>query len=582
MFAIILPLIFSFCALAFDGSRLLSKKARLADALNEAALAIATAATSDPDAEEKIKLNKMLNDYLNAYLPSDTVTQSDVIVSSIIDPVTNASFPVFDIRAKMKIHTMLPFDMVPAFATSLDLNNRGKVRKGGIDGGSPVDYVFLLDFSNSMNDPSAESGKTRIQLLKQVVNDITAQALDAAPETTFALVPFDNGVLTRYPNSKTPKLNELGGAVNGCSILMVPKKIGHPHLKDLVDPTQPMQIGHDLDFDFWADKYRALESLPAVTDATTKLPYTLDQVNLLIDKRRLSYYENSVLTSLKKVNPAATMDTLVDMGWCEKSGLPNRAKYSCDKHSERYIFTDANQKKIMRQMEQARRYSTNMIPYYHGHNPLNLDAIDIEATLNGMFDKENIITFPLAHWRDTPFGQWGMMCYSAALSDGFYNQLAEVVPNAYMIESTSDLNELKQFQDMEPLGNTFSSSGLLRAVPEMMKGTNPRTVMIIISDGADNDEAQDLLNALHKDRNEGDRICDRIRKGIKERKSGTEDVQIYFISVVDGEEDRKRTKYWADYCTGAENAIIATDYSSIMDKLVQIMSQSEETGYFYN
>lgn len=584
IFAIILPFIFSCCALTFDGARILSKKARLADALNEAALAIATGSSSNPDAEEKIKLKILLNNYIDAYLPGETIKSSDIIFSYVIDPDTGTTLPVFDIRANIDVKTILPLDIVPAFSPNINLSNKGKVRKGLQDLGRPADYVFVLDFSGSMTDLSAQSGMSRLALLKKVVKDVTTAALESYPDTTFTLVPFDTGTLVKYKSQDSLLLNEAGGVLNGCSTLMVPQKFQHPLIKDLVEPEKNMEIGYDIDFDFWSDKAISLWELPAPDITSTQLPYTIDDVKRLIDFTRYNYYNIYVLGTLKKSTPGITMDSLVTMGWCVRNeSIPLNSKthapYSCEKDKSRSIHAPENQDKIKREMERARRYAYGN-PYQDVYSIVNGNSIDVDATINGMFDERNIITFALEYWNTRYLAKY--MCYTAAPQDGSYttNQLDLVTRNAYLIGPTNDLNELEQFQTMTARGNTISSSGFFRALPEMVKGNNPRTVLIVVSDGDDNNN--DILDLIHKNRPDGNRICDRIRSDLKTHKPITEDVEIYFISVVDGVLDRQRTKYWADYCTGDKNAIIATNYDDLMKKLIEIMNQYEETGYFYN
>lgn len=595
LFAIILPFIISCCALAFDGARIMTKRARLADALNEAALAIATAGSAEPTKDEKAKLEKMLANYLKAYLPNEEITTSKIDITFASDALTGKNLPVYTIDAAIKVKTILPLDIFPAFSPTLDLNNQGKVRKGLQDLGLPADYVFVVDFSGSMDSPSAQPGMTRIELLKKVVSEVTAAALKAYPETTFALVPFDMGVPVKYHKSHvisggigdddgiaigtpgsppTPidyETNELGGVINGCSVVMVPKKIIHPKLG--------IEVGYDIDYDFWSYPLYGLINIPAITNNTTTItPYTLDQVTKMLDNQRFAYYRDYVIPSMRfKLGRAATWQDLVDVGWCEDNGkeLPGRARYSCEKDKSRFIFAPENLKKIEEQFRQARQaFATAQNKY----SIFNTEMIDIEATLEGMFDKKNIITFPMRYIRSHEYGMY--MCYNAGdqVDPIGMNHLETVVYHTYLIEPTNDLAVLNEFQNMKPSGNTSSSSGLLRAVPEMLKGENPRKVLIVISDGddtpTDNEKITDLLHM----RPAGDNVCDRIRAGVKSR-TDAEAVDIYFISVTNEEH---RRKFWANYCTGEDNAFIATNYADLMDKLVEIMSGYEETGYFYN
>lgn len=587
VFAIILPFIISCCALAFDGARIMTKRARLADALNEAALSIATTSSANPTAAEKIRLEKMLKNYVTSYLPNDVIKTSKIDISSIIDEETGKSIPVYSLSAGVTVKTMLPLEVFPAFAPELDLTNGGKARKGLQDVGRPADYVFVVDFSISMDDPSADpSGMTRIQLLRKVVQNITTEALATYPETTFAIVPFEVGVPVLYPGE-----NEFGGVLNGCSIMMVPKKSTSKGLN--------METGYDIDYAFWANKSYNIATLKAPANNATKLPYTLNDVNKILDQGRYDYYNKYILSSLKtRDGKTYTFDNLTKapFNWCTKnsSSATNRAAYSCEKKPEDSIFTAKNQAIIQKEMERARRVfleTTDLETPSNGKSIQNLVAMDIDATLEGMFDEANLITFQkdYINFPDVFASPYGPMCLSSGNevyhwynvnNVKHFDWLHKVKRNAYLIEPTNDINVLNKFLTMNVGGATHSSTGLLRAVPEMLKGPNPSKVLIMISDGDDNAQHQPMTNELHINRN----VCEKIRQGVKTRTNAdsVDIVDIYFISVVDDEAGRKRTKFWADYCTGEDNAVIATDYNAIMEKLVEIMSGYEETGYFYN
>jgi tight adherence protein G len=606
MFAIMLPLLLSFCALAFDGSRLLTKRARLADALNESALAIATAASNQPDDAEIKQLKVMLDDYIHAYFPQDTLESSDLGVSYADDDPNNE--PIFSLEAHVDVKTMLPFKFAPAFSPTVNLSNSGKVRKGPQDVGRAADYVFVVDFSGSMRSASAEPGLARLSLLKKVVKNISEQALEAYPETTFSIVPFELGVPVKAvlvdakSGLRYPDKNELGGAVPVCSVLMVPNKSYHNRIMDPTDPSKRLKTGFDIDYMFWADKSDYISTqLKEALPSAHELPYTLAEVNDILDYGRYKYYQRYLIPSAIFAGAAPTsFEKLEGMGWCKRNeGVPlnsvTKAPYSCEKPPENAsiykdlsIFTEENQRIIASEIEAAKNVFITSGGTTVGL--ANQDSTDIEATLAGMFDSNNIILFPRYYslWNDRQRyqGPFTDMCLSSGHDveaypyTNAYDKMAKVEVNAYLIEPTNKLSELAPFQKMYAGGGTDSSIGILRAVPELMKGPNPRKVMIVISDGDDSPLA--LTDLLHKKRKEGERVCDLIKEGIKSRVSYVEQVDIYFISVVNDASGRSRTKYWADYCTGADNAIVATNYDEIMNKLIEIMGTYEETGYFYN
>lgn len=519
LFAVMLPFLFSCCSLTFDGARILTKKARLADALNEAALAIATSSSSIPYEEETARFKILLNRFISVYLPAEKIISSDIVISYMTDPDTGTNLPVFDIYATIDVQTFLPLDIIPSFSSRLELSNKGKAGKGLQTLSHPTDYVFIVDFSDSMNEESAEIGLTRLALLKKIIQDITHTALETHPETTFSIVPFDVGVPVLWDSNNRMGENELSDrsdAVVGCSVLMVPNKYQHSSLG--------MSIGYDINYAFWANKNQKIRTLQTPSNSAHSLPYTFEEVNQMLDVGRYNYFKNIALPSLQQDMPSANWTTLVNYGWCKlNAGISEnhqtRAAYSCEKNAENSIFTTKNQQIIQDEIERAKRVFTEA----SSNSIYNLAAIDVEATLNGMFDKTNVITFPLVYHRygtDDFVAPYGAMCTSAG-SDARYwygaqlTQLKYIKPNAYLIEPTNDLSVLGKFQNMQAGGGTHSSTGLIRAVPEIVKGKNPRKVMVIISDGDDNPEYQPVTNALHSGRTAGNRVCDHIKKGVK-------------------------------------------------------------------
>lgn len=61
-------------------------------------------------------------------------------------------------------------------------------------------------------------------------------------------------------------------------------------------------------------------------------------------------------------------------------------------------------------------------------------------------------------------------------------------PASYLIELTNDRQIIDKFREMNVTdGTTYVTSGLLRALPVIAKGNNPRKAIIVISDGIDID-----------------------------------------------------------------------------------------------
>lgn len=152
--AIIFPIILSFCLLAFDGAKLITKKARLEDALTEAALAITSRDKQNANAAEKIELESMLNNYISTYLPNDSIKNSHIDIRYISDPQTGNKVQVFDIKAQVEINTILPLSFLPAFSPKVELKNLSKICQEFQDIGKSA----LMDFSSFLHNSAGEIG----------------------------------------------------------------------------------------------------------------------------------------------------------------------------------------------------------------------------------------------------------------------------------------------------------------------------------------------------------------------------------------------------------------------------------------
>jgi tight adherence protein G len=575
IFAVLLPFIFSVCALAFDGARILMKRARLADALNEAALVIATSSNGTGSEEEKKKNADLLKRYIGAYFPQDELKSSSVTMRTSIDSETGKTMPIYDISAQLDIKTVLPLgSLAPSFAPEIGLANSGSVRKGISDISLPADYVFVVDFSASMSRNTDDNSQKRITLLKKVVRDITSESLKNEPKTTFGIVPFETGVPAKRA---VPQLAE----EFGCELNVV--------VKD----------DYDINYEYWGRMMPAMRSNDVLSRRIYLHHYRYKVHNEYI-MNKLGY--SSMEAYANATGVCESMASLKDHGLIQYEKLNTLSDfpvpYVCDflpkddTLGARFIQDprgiEANLLLIDKEYE---KYGNVMMSSLLGGNRgevFKFTTVDVEKTLAGMFDKNNLKTWSIpdatfiqrftignsGFYSMTRQGGYDYTCTSAFQKDSAGKQLN------YLIELTSDINTLDEFQRMEPAGGTTSTAGILRAAQVLAKGTNPRKVMIIISDGEDNDTY--LKDTFHRSRQSGGRLCDVIRKDLPKYSTNTEEVDIYFISVVGSASDATRAKYWENYCTGSGNSFVATNYKDLMDKLTSIVSAYEETGYFNN
>ncbi|MNC34745.1 hypothetical protein D3C75_831990 [compost metagenome] len=133
-----------------------------------------------------------------------------------------------------------------------------------------------------------------------------------------------------------------------------------------------------------------------------------------------------------------------------------------------------------------------------------------------------------------------------------------------------------------------SSSGLLRSVPVIAKGINPRKVIVVISGNDDKNLSASASSAtgplamtqmLHKEKH----ICSNIIDGLKHYPKGTltKASDIYYFSIGDDTSAQQRSQFWSDYCVGQNHAMFVSDYEKLMAGLNKI-TQSSSVHFINN
>ncbi|MGL4860061.1 MAG: hypothetical protein ACRC5A_10065 [Enterobacteriaceae bacterium] len=551
LFALTFPTMWLFYSLGIDSSRLLASQARLVDGLNQGVFAVAMTDNRHKGTNQQNVNTKLIKEYLSYYLPGTQVSDKDITVSisenNAPEKQTGGSRSVnsveYQATAEVQMSPIFKFAS-GGFDDNIRLradSSAGRVRITMQVSSTPTDYVFVLDFSGSMTSSSAEPGKSRIQLLKDVVKEFANAVLTENDKNRIAFVPFANGVPVRLADK-----HPAGGEQTGCSF---------------VAKLKPAYAGVDLTF--WYNKaYYAI-------DRTEE-----NRRRYLIEKYLQDYYKDfiSLATGL-------SLDQMTEKGWCVKNATYDsnewtaingygRTQYSCSFNPKARLSDPQLNQAQFKQQSPYMKALVNSANNNYG-TLLNDQTLDYEATLAGdyMFRDDSVTTFPVFYGTNKPHN----MCRYAFNRGGqaTSDMLKTAFPDYYLIELTADKKVIAEFQRMKPEGNTDSSSALLRAVPVLAKGTNTRKVMIIVSDGEDNGSRgsgpQAVTYKLHTQYN----ICNKIREGLLQYPEGTPTTQsdIYYVSVVQAAD---RRKFWEQYCTGDKKAFIATNYKSLIETLLGI------------
>nr|WP_318384065.1 pilus assembly protein [uncultured Enterobacter sp.] len=571
--AIMMPVIVAFYSLAIDGARFNNSRSRLSDGLNQGVYAIAL--EDNRDSSSLAKNKEKVADYLSYYLPGETVDKSKVSV--VIKEKSTDSGTVVDYQANADIivHPIFKTKSLGSEGFSENVTIRGNglsgsVRRLAVPISDPTDYVFVLDFSGSMEEASADIKMSRMRLLKNAVEEIGKTIFDNDDGSTIGFVPYSLGT-----PSKLDKTNYSGprGKEIGCSYIA---KLKSDY--------------SGLDMNYWYNKPSLFQSytwdgykVRTVPDKNTFVETT--------DKYLYQYYEKVIAHSNNKINKGKTLDAdnwLIEEGMCRK--VANDSQLKCDADPLSDVHNPANDDEWTQHKDAF--FALAASENYH-YSIANIDTIDYSATLAGdfLFKEENVVTFInfLNEKDDYNSGQgdgvipFTMACYESINSHtnvSVGERIQDITqPNFYTLDLTDDRAVLDEFDAMgPPNGGTDSINAMLRATPLLAKGKNKRKMMFVISDGEDSGDVGSAYRsawgpvALKKKMMETYKVCDVIRDGLMKYSQGPETISadIFYISLV----KNNTVGDWANSCTGKENAYVATSLDELIDILKKAMFKS--------
>ncbi|HHG8774038.1 TPA: TadE/TadG family type IV pilus assembly protein [Raoultella planticola] len=548
MFAIMFPLLMMFYSVAYDGANLQSSRARLADGLNQGVLAVAMVDNRNTTAADKAENITLLHNYLTYYVPDATIAKNDLLVSVAVNYSNTETGKLdsvdYTASGKASVRPIIGAQEEVGFDSAVDIRadgGAGVVRRTIEEIKYPTDYALVLDFSGSMLSSSSEPGLTRIELLRKVVTEFIGEVLtDDSVTNTVGIIPFTAGVSVILPGE-----NIAGGNKFGCSYV---GKLAPKYSK--------------IDLDFWYNKMRFTTTIDTPTELMQSYYY---------DSLLYAWYQNVV-------SPATgyTINNMVSKGWCVQndqfgSGV-GKAKHSCDADPRANLFNH------YAEFQENRAAAHELMYYAYSQRTIfNTVTMDFDGLVADgyMFSEQSVTTFEYVVniINNRPFlydcySTFGSVSASAA-SDILKSKTAK--PASYLIELTSDRQIIDKFREMNVTdGTTYVTSGLLRALPVIAKGNNPRKAIIVISDGIDIDGG-----ALTKKLFDQYNLCNRIREGLLRYPEGTPTqlADIFFIFTVNSSETTTALDLWRNHCAG-DNVFLATNYQDIINVLTGIAKKS--------
>nr|WP_244230790.1 pilus assembly protein TadG-related protein [Vibrio ouci] len=171
LFAIMIPALFGVFMLGSDGARALQTKARLEEAAEAAVLAV-----SAKDEED----HQLAQDYIDHYLYDmkslEAVSVRKLSCEEIPECAAGiekgeARFFEYRVAGKAQHQSWFPGDdVIAGFGESFDVTGSSKARRYQ---SQPVDIIFVVDFSDSMNLDWTGGSKSKIEDLKDIIEDVT-------------------------------------------------------------------------------------------------------------------------------------------------------------------------------------------------------------------------------------------------------------------------------------------------------------------------------------------------------------------------------------------------------------------------
>ncbi|MGO3013680.1 MAG: pilus assembly protein TadG-related protein [Hafnia alvei] len=175
----------SMAAFGLEGSRYITERARLSDAMEQAALAL-TAEDNGDGAQRNYDLS---SDYFRAYMRHDVdVFKPKVIVKSGISPNNqNLSYVEYRVSGQTLQDSWFSSGFFPSFDDQVVIGDNGAARKFR----SNMDVIFVTDFSGSMNE--GFGGSTKLTELKRIVLKLSDELFSYNIDNKVGFVPFGWG-----------------------------------------------------------------------------------------------------------------------------------------------------------------------------------------------------------------------------------------------------------------------------------------------------------------------------------------------------------------------------------------------------
>ncbi|PAF53557.1 hypothetical protein BKH42_05075 [Helicobacter sp. 13S00482-2] len=535
--AIIAPLIIVLLALSFDGSILLLKQARLQDALREASLG---ANALSEEGEKRKFIESYLKAYFNKNIDFSNISTKTTQINTKDNKEQSNTAEIIDSYAQMSALTYFSKNLTKEKSTTL----KAKVSIEPANGINPnVDYVFAMDFSNSMrasfftktskigfcklDSPDYDEvicnklkvGANRAEVMQVIILKII-QSINANPHHTskFAFLPFYAG--SQIKKSFNYNLN-IGGKQTEQT-----QEASYYVLQVTFKPEYALS-----DYDFWSG--------------------VMPIGSAVIDNHRLTFDTPPYSTHEERSNAIALF-----------------RRFTSPKQNLIHTHIEDNLPKIIDYEETLRNmFDPKKVFSFRFYGSQDFNSLIPEARINGVAydyygDKKNIFKESMRK-----------------LDMKFYEQGFKQITDPYSV----DILNLKPF-DSENVGGglTLVSTAILRGAAMLGEGKNKRRVLVVITDGIDSESVgssssaeSDLLYMENKLFSMG--MCEKIRN---EYKAKGVNVDLFFINISQKNESKNTLKQWQK-CAGQKNAAVVENIDEFLKTFKQFIF-GNQLGRFVN
>lgn len=184
-FVMLAGFLLGMASLGLDGARFVSERARLSDAMEQAALAL----TAEDNGEGAARNYSLAKDYFRAYMrrETDVFTPKVVVKRGSSANNDNLSYVEYRVSGQTLQESWFSSSLFPGFDKEVIVGDNGAARKYR----SNIDVIFVTDFSGSMN--SAFDGSTKLNELKRIVLQLSEELFSHKINNKAGFIPFNWG-----------------------------------------------------------------------------------------------------------------------------------------------------------------------------------------------------------------------------------------------------------------------------------------------------------------------------------------------------------------------------------------------------